>query len=67
MTCPQHEPSVLASLMVQFWGLSFLFYNYINDLSQCLENWSINMYADDTVMYFTNLYTSKIARVVQDD
>ena len=40
---------------------------YINDLSQCLENWSINMYADDTVMYFTNLYTSEIARVVQDD
>ena len=26
MTCPQHEPSVLASLRVQFWGLCFLFY-----------------------------------------
>ena len=25
------------------------------------------MYADDTVTYFTNLYTSEIARVVQDD
>ena len=25
------------------------------------------MYADDTVMYFTNLCTSEIARVVQDD
>ena len=40
---------------------------YINDLPQCLENCSINMYADDTVMYFTNLCTSEIARVVQDD
>ena len=27
----------------------------------------INMYADDTVMYFTNICTSEIARVVQDD
>ena len=26
MTSPQHEPSVLASLRVQFWGLCFLFY-----------------------------------------
>ena len=51
---------------VQFWGLCFLFF-YINDLPQCLENCSINMYADDTVMYFTNLCTSEIARVVQDD
>ena len=25
------------------------------------------MYADDTVMYFTNICTSEIARVVQDD
>ena len=25
------------------------------------------MYADDTVMRFTNLWTSEIARVVQDD
>ena len=40
---------------------------YINDLPQCLENCSINMYADDTVMYFTNLCTSEIAWVVQDD
>ena len=38
---------------------------YINDLPQCLENCCINMYADDTVMYFTNLCTSEIARVVQ--
>ena len=44
-----------------------LFVLYINDLPQCLENCSINMYADDTVMYFTNLCTSEIARVVQDD
>ena len=29
MTCPQHEPSVLASLRVQFWGLCFLFYTLI--------------------------------------
>ena len=39
----------------------------INDLPQCLENCFINMYADDTVMYFTNICTSEIARVVQDD
>ena len=44
-----------------------LFVLYINNLTQCLENCSINMYADDTVMYFTNLCTSEIARVVQDD
>ena len=44
-----------------------LFVLYIYDLPQCLENCSINMYADDTVMYFTNLCTSEIARVVQDD
>ena len=40
---------------------------YINDLPQCLGNCFINIYADDTVMYFTNLCTSEIARVVQDD
>ena len=44
-----------------------LFVLYINNLTQCLENCSINMYADDTVMYFTNLCASEIARVVQDD
>ena len=44
-----------------------LFVLYINDLPQCLENCSINMYADNTVMYFTNLCTSEIDRVVQDD
>ena len=44
-----------------------LFVLYINDLPECLENCSINMYADDTVIYFTNLCTSEIARVVQDD
>ena len=40
---------------------------YINDLPQCLENYSINKYAHDTVMYFTNLCTSEIARLVHDD
>ena len=40
---------------------------YINDLPQCLENYSINMYAHDTVMHFTHLCTSEIARLVQDD
>ena len=44
-----------------------LFILYIDDLPRCLENCSINMYADDTVMYFTNLCTSETARVVQDD
>ena len=44
-----------------------LFVLYINDLPQCLENCSINMYVDDTVMYSTNLCTLEIARVVQDD
>ena len=67
MTCPQHEPSVLASLRVSFWDLFFLFVLYINDLPQCLEHCSINMYGDDTVMYFTNPCTSETDRVVQDD
>ena len=44
-----------------------LFVLYIDDLLQGLENYSINMYADDTVVYFTNLCTSEIAGVVQDD
>ena len=44
-----------------------LFVLYIDDLPQCLENCSINMYADGTVMYFTNLCTSEMACVVQDD
>ena len=44
-----------------------LFVVYIDDLLQGLENYSINMYADDTVVYFTNLCTSEIAGVVQDD
>ena len=67
MTCPQHKPSFLASLRVQFWALCFFLYIY--DLPQCLENCSINMYADDTVMFFffTNFCTPEIARVVQDD
>ena len=26
MTCPQHEPSVLALLRVHFWGLCFFMY-----------------------------------------
>ena len=51
----------MASLRVQFFVL------YVNDLPQCLENCSINMYADDTVLYFTNLCTSEIAGIVQDD
>ena len=46
------------------WPLPFVL--YINDLPQCLENCSINIYADDTVIYFTNLCTSEIARVVQN-
>ena len=43
------------------WGLCFSF------IHKCLETCSINMYADDTIMYFTNLCASEIARVVQDD
>ena len=44
-----------------------LFVLYIGDQLQCLENYSINMYGDDTVVYFTNLCTSEIAGVVKDD
>ena len=44
-----------------------LFVLYINDLPQCLENCSIHMYADDTVLYFTSLCSSEINKVVQDD
>ena len=47
------------------WPLIFVL--YMNDLPQCLQNCSINMYADDTVIYVTNLCTSEIARVVEDD
>ena len=47
------------------WPLLFVL--YMNDLPQCLQNCSINMYADDTVMYVTNLCTSEIVRVVEDD
>ena len=53
-----HQGSILGPLR---------FVLYVNDPPQCLENCSINMYADDTVFYFTNLCTSEIARVVQDD
>ena len=44
-----------------------LFVSYINDLPECLENCSINIYADDTVLYFTSLCSSEINKVVQDD
>ena len=44
-----------------------LFVLYINDLPQCLENSSINMYADNTVLYFTSLCSPEINKVVQDD
>ena len=44
-----------------------LFVSYINDLTQCLENCSINMNADDTVIYFKNLCTSEITRAVEKD
>ena len=37
-----------------------LFVLYINNLTQCLENCSKNMYADDTVMYFTKLGTWRL-------
>ena len=40
---------------------------YINDLPQCLENCSINMYANDIVLYFTSLCSSEINKVVHDD
>ena len=66
MTVYQPEPSILASLRVQFWGLCFLFCTLMTYPS-CLENCSINMYADDTIIYFTNLCTSERSRVVQAD
>ena len=44
-----------------------LFVSYINDLPQCLENCSINMYADDTVLYFTSICSPEINKVVQDN
>ena len=44
-----------------------LFVLYIDDLLQCLENYSINMSANDTAVCFTNLCTSEIAGVVKDD
>ena len=44
-----------------------LFVLYIDDLLQCLENYSFNMSADGTVVCFTNLCASEIAVVVKDD
>ena len=54
-------------LQPQFKYELFHILHNIIDLPQCLGDCSINMYAVDTVMYFTNLCTSDIARVVQDD
>ena len=46
---------------------SLLFVLYINDLPHCLENCSINIYADNTVLHFTSLCSLEINKVVQDD
>ena len=44
-----------------------LFILYINDLPECLVNCSIGMYADDTVIYFSDFSPVEIKRAVQDD
>jgi len=46
---------------------SLLFVLYINEPPQCLENCSIDTYADDTIIYFTHLCTSERSKVVQAD
>ena len=56
MTCRPVEPSVLSPAGFNFWGLCVLFYT----LMTCLS-------VSKTVIYFENLCTSEIARVVQDD
>ena len=44
-----------------------LFILFINDLPQCLENCSISMYADDTVIYYSAAILKSVQTVVQDD
>ena len=43
-----------------------LFVLHINDLPNCLENCSIGLYADDTVIYFTGISTIEIIKAMQD-
>ena len=40
---------------------------YINDLTLCLKNSSISMYADDTVVYFTGSDISTIKGALEED
>ena len=47
MTCLQLE-AIRFGIHPNFGPLPFVL--YINDLPQCLENCSINIYADDTVI-----------------
>ena len=44
-----------------------LFVLYMNDLPDCLRNCSINMYADDTIIFYTGPNTNEIKRILQED
>ena len=37
---------------------------YINDLPKCLMHWEINMYADDTVIYYTGSHVHALLTVI---
>ena len=44
-----------------------LFVVYINDLPQCVMKSSIGMYADDTVIYFSDTLPGLIEQVLHND
>jgi hypothetical protein len=44
-----------------------LFILYINDLPMCLNDCSISMYADDTMIHYSDKSTAKIREVLQID
>ena len=44
-----------------------LFIIYINDMPNCIENCSVNLYADDTVIYYSGVSIEDIESYVKRD
>ncbi|CAH1256204.1 ACSS3 [Branchiostoma lanceolatum] len=44
-----------------------LFIIYVNDMPECLQSCDISMYADDTVIYYSNKDFTNIENVLQND